>query len=66
MLKDLGVEKKALLVLPGKDETVQRAARNIESLSDAYVNTINVYDILRADKVIVTKAAVSGIEEVYA
>ena len=66
MLKDLGVEKKALLVLPGKDETVQRAARNIESLSDAYVNTINVYDILRADKLIVTKAAISGIEEVYA
>ncbi len=66
MLKDLGVEKKALLVLPGKDETVQRAARNIPSLSDAYVNTINVYDILRADKLIVTKAAVSGIEEVYA
>ncbi len=66
MLKDLGVDKKALLVLPGRDETVQRAARNIESLSDAYVNTINVYDILRADKLIVTKAAISGIEEVYA
>lgn len=66
MLKDLGVEKKALLVLEGKNETVQRAARNIENLKDAFVNTINVYDILRADKLIVTKAAISGIEEVYA
>ena len=66
MLKDLGVEKKALLVLPGKDETVQRAARNIESLSDAYVNTINVYDILRAGKLIILQEAVKGIEEVYA
>ena len=66
MLKDLGVEKKALLVLEGKNELVQRAARNIADLKDAYVNTINVYDILRADKLIVTKAAISGIEEVYA
>lgn len=66
MLKDLGVEKKALLVLEGKNETVQRAARNIADLKDAFVNTINVYDILRADKLIVTKAAISGIEEVYA
>ena len=66
MLKDLGIEKKALLVLEGKNELVQRAARNIADLKDAYVNTINVYDILRADKLIVTKAAISGIEEVYA
>lgn len=66
MLKDLGAEKKALLVLEGKNETVQRAARNIASLKDAFVNTINVYDILHADKLIVTKAAISGIEEVYA
>lgn len=66
MLKDLGVEKKALLVLEGKNEPVQRAARNIADLKDAFVNTINVYDILRADKLIVTKAAISGIEEVYA
>ena len=66
MLSDLGADKKVLLVLPGRDETVQRASRNIANLSDAYVNTINVYDILRADKLIVTKAAISGIEEVYA
>lgn len=66
MLKDLNVEKSALMVLEGRNELVQRAARNIPTLSDAYVNTINVYDILRADKLIVTKAAIQGIEEVYA
>ena len=66
MLKNLGVDKKALLVLEGRDEIMQRAARNIADLKDAFVNTINVYDILRADKLIVTKAAISGIEEVYA
>ncbi|MDD2428350.1 MAG: 50S ribosomal protein L4 [Eubacteriales bacterium] len=66
MLKDLGIEKSALLVLPGRDEMLQRATRNIQNLSGAYVNTINVYDVLRADKLIVTKAAISGIQEVYA
>ena len=66
MLRDLGVEKSVLLVLPGRDEMLQRATRNIENFSGAYVNTINVYDILRADKLIVTKAAISGIQEVYA
>ena len=66
MLKDLGVEKKALLVMPGADETVSRAARNIESLSSTYVNTLNVYDILRAGKLIILQDAVQGIQEVYA
>lgn len=66
MLKDLGIEKSALLVLPGRDEMLQRATRNIQNLSGAYVNTINVYDVLRADKLIVTMAAISGIQEVYA
>lgn len=65
MLKDLGAEKKTMLVLPGRDEMVLRASRNIENLHGAYVNTINVYDILRADKLIVTKAAINGIQEVY-
>jgi large subunit ribosomal protein L4 len=66
MLKNLGADRKALLVLDSHDESVQRAARNIQSLSDAYVNTINVYDILRNDKLIVTKAAMDGIQEVFA
>lgn len=66
ILKDLGVEKKALLVMAGPDETLIRAARNIESLSGTNVNTLNVYDILRANKLIILQDAVKGIEEVYA
>ena len=66
MLADLGVDKKALLVLPGQDESIVRASRNIQRLSGASVNTLNVYDILRAGKVIILQEAVKGIEEVYA
>jgi large subunit ribosomal protein L4 len=66
MLKDLGIEKKALLVMAGPDETLIRAARNIEILSGTNVNTLNVYDILRANKLIILQDAVKGIEEVYA
>ncbi len=66
MLADLGVDKKALLVLPGQDENIVRASRNIQRLSGASVNTLNVYDILRAGKLIILQEAVKGIEEVYA
>ena len=66
MLKDLGVEKKALLVMAGPDEQLIRASRNIETLSGTNVGTLNVYDILRANKLIILQDAVKGIEEVYA
>lgn len=66
VLKNLGAEKKALLVLAGKDESVIRAAKNIPDVKDAYVNTINVYDLLNADKIVVIKAAMESIQEVYA
>ena len=66
VLKNLGVEKKALLVLGGKDESVIRASKNIPTVKDAYVNTINVYDLLNADKIVVLKAAMESIQEVYA
>ncbi len=66
MLKALGAEKKALLVLEQGSTDVIRAAKNIEGVKDAYVNTINVYDLLNADKIIVVKAAMQGIQEVYA
>ena len=65
MLKDLGVAKKALLVLPARDEMVIRAAGNIEGLKTAYVNTLNVLDILNYEKFIVTQEAVKLVEEVY-
>ena len=66
VLKNLGAEKKALLVLAGRDETVIRASKNIPTVKDAYVNTINVYDLLNADKIVVLKAAMESIQEVYA
>ena len=66
MLQKLGVQKTALMVLPAPDETVTRAARNIENLTTAYVNTLNVYDILRAGKIILTREATKSVEEVYA
>ncbi len=66
MLQDLGVEKSCLLVLPGRDDMVLRAAKNISTLSDAYVPSMNVYDILRADKLLLTQDAARAIQEVYA
>ena len=66
VLKNLGAEKKALLILADKDESVIRASKNIPTVKDAYVNTINVYDLLNADKIIVLKGAMQDIQEVYA
>ncbi|MBR5111529.1 MAG: 50S ribosomal protein L4 [Clostridia bacterium] len=67
VLKALGAEeKKALLVLADRDEAVIRAGKNIPTLKDAYVNTINVYDLLNADKIIVLKGAMQDLQEVYA
>jgi large subunit ribosomal protein L4 len=66
MLKKLGAEKKTLLVLPERDETVVRAAANIAGLKTAYVNTINVLDLLGYEKLVITQGAVKLVEEVYA
>ncbi|MBQ7185062.1 MAG: 50S ribosomal protein L4 [Clostridia bacterium] len=66
MLKELGVEKKALLVLPEKEDKVVRASKNIPTVKDAYVNTLNVYDLLNADKIVIEKSAMEKIQEVYA
>ena len=66
MLKAVGAEKKALIVLPEVDKKVIASAANIPGVKTAQVNTLNVYDILNADMFIVAKGAVSKIEEVYA
>ena len=65
-LKKLGATKKALVVLPERDENVVRATSNLAEAKTAYVNTLNVYDIHNAGKVILTKAATQSVEEVYA
>ncbi len=65
-LKNLQAEKKALVVLPEREESVIRATANIPQAKVSYVNTLNVYDILNAGKVVLTKAAKESVEEVYA
>ena len=66
MLKAVGSEKKALIVLPEKNEKVIASAANIPGVKTALVNTLNVYVILNADKFIVLQDAIAQIEEVYA
>ncbi len=66
MLKAVGSEKKALIVLPEVDKKVIKSAGNIPGVTTAQVNTLNVYEMLNADKLIIVKAAVAKIEEVYA
>ncbi len=66
ILKNLNVDKKALIVMSEKSEAVIKSAQNIPGVQTALVNTINVYDILKYDKFIITKDAVQKVEEVYA
>ena len=65
VLSNLNVDK-ALVVLEGSNENVVRSAKNIPTVKTAYTNTINVYDILKYNTVVVTKEAVNQIQEVYA
>ncbi len=65
VMKNLGVEK-ALVVLNDNDQNVVMSARNIPTVKTALTNTINVYDILKYNTVILTKDAVKTVEEVYA
>ena len=58
--------KKALIVLSEKNLNVQASARNIENVKTALVNTINVYDLLKYDNLVVTEDAIKKLEEVYA
>lgn len=66
ILKNLEADKKALVVLSERDEKVARASGNIQGVKLAYINTLNVLDILNYDKFIITKEAVEKVEEVYA
>lgn len=66
VLKNLKAENKVLLVIPGKNEVVERAVRNIPGVKLAFVNTLNVLDILNYDHFIITQDAARLVEEVYA
>ncbi len=65
-MKNLKVEGKALIVIPSKDEIVQKSARNLEGVRTASVSTINVYDLLKYNKLVLTVDTVKKLEEVYA
>lgn len=68
MVKVLGNinAEKALIVMDGSNTNVMLSARNIPDVKTASVNTINVYDLLKYNTLVVTKEAVAKIEEVYA
>jgi len=65
LLKGLNL-KKALIVLNENDQNVICSARNIEGVKTALTNTINTFDILKYDALVIDKAALATIEEVYA
>ena len=65
-LDNLKVAGKTLILLPEKNEVVQRSARNIEGVKTLLVNTINVYDLLKYKNLVVTVDTVKKLEEVYA
>lgn len=66
MLDAIGADKKALIVLPEVDAKVVKSCGNIEGVNTTVYNSINVYDILNCDTLVVAEAAVKKIEEVYA
>ena len=65
VLNNLDISK-ALVVLEDENKNVELSARNIPNVKTARTNTINVYDVLKYNTLIITKAAVDSIEEVYA
>ncbi len=65
-LANLKVEGKTLILLPERNENVQKSARNIKNVKTTLVNTINVYDLLKYNRLVVTRDAVKKLEEVYA
>lgn len=66
MLNAVEASKKALIVLPEVCQKVQKSAANIPGVKTTLVNTLNVYDIINADSLVVAQDAVKKIEEVYA
>lgn len=66
VLDNLKIDTTVLVVLADKNDPVEKSARNIPGVKTAFVNTINVFDILKYNKFLITKDAVSKVEEVYA
>jgi len=66
MLDNLKVERKALVVTADADSIVVKSARNIPGITPTHASSLNVYDVLAHDKLIITKDAVTKVEEVLA
>ena len=66
VLNNLKVTGKTLIMLPEKNEKIQKSARNIEGIKTTLVNTINVYDLLKYNNLVITLDTVKKLEEVYA
>ena len=66
MLNALGADRKALIVLDAVDNCVVKSAANIPGVKTTLAHTVNVYDVLNANKFVVSKAAVAKLEEVFA
>ena len=66
VLAAVKADKKTLIVLPEKDDVVYKSARNLDKTNVTLVSTLNVYDILNCNTIVVLKDAVAKIEEVYA
>jgi large subunit ribosomal protein L4 len=65
-MKNLKVDATALVVLPSNNEIVQKSARNLADVRTSSVSTINVYDLLKYNKLVVTVDTIKKLEEVYA
>jgi len=65
VLKNIGSTKSTLLVTASRDEKIEKSARNLIGVKTALVNTLNVFDILKFEKFVVTKEAVLKVQEVY-
>ena len=65
-MEKLKVTGKALVMVADKDEVVQKSARNLENVRTCSVSTINVYDLLKYEKLVLTVDTVKKLEEVYA
>ncbi|NLL06623.1 MAG: 50S ribosomal protein L4 [Clostridiaceae bacterium] len=66
VLKNLNIDGTAVILLADKNDNVERSASNIPGVKTLLANTVNVYDLVKHNKLIITKDAVSKVEEVYA
>ena len=65
VLKNIKADKKAIIVTAGKNENVVRSASNIPGVQTSHTGSLNCYDMLKANSLIITKEAVEKLEEVY-